>query len=324
MSACILGTFLQAHNSRLSRGECGEPATGDGPNPRRRRLTGGACSGPMRPGQATHGEGTMRAWAIVEPKQPLQEIELPTPEPRVAGVLESPCWHLPLDITSGKGMDLAAGQDAAADRGEAAAGRGTRSSAASVPGTDGKGRGLRRQTGRLPLAAAAPAHAASRGGQCAAGKALGCSERRLRHPCHAPEPHLVDPGALDPALSATYALFRNHPSSRRSTGAPSAAQRRPWCWGRRRARAGIACCARWAPARLGRRLASKLGAARAAADGHARRQLPDTPTLGRPLGGPVEAIIPGERSQTARTGFTRLQVRQVVRGLFARTHPALR
>ncbi len=157
----------------------------------------------------------MRAWAVVENNAPLSEIELPTPEPTGTEVLlaVSHCGvcHSDLHIWEG-GYDLGGGKRLSLeDRGVSlplAMGHEIVGRVVKLgPDATGVAIGDRRIVypwvgcGRCARCLAEEDH------MCPQGRALGVFQNG-GYATHvlAPHPrHLVDPGALDPAVAATYA-----------------------------------------------------------------------------------------------------------------------
>ncbi|WP_372624579.1 alcohol dehydrogenase [Falsiroseomonas sp.] len=163
----------------------------------------------------------MRAWAVVEPKKPLQEIELPTPEPTGkqvllevthAGVCHSDIhiWEGEWDLGSrGKMKLLERGVKLPLAMGHEIVGRVVKWGP-EAPGAQG-GQGLAVGQRRIVfpwVGCGTCARCLSEDdNMCLQGKALGVFQNG-GYATHvlAPEPrHLVDPGDIDPALAATYA-----------------------------------------------------------------------------------------------------------------------
>jgi len=157
----------------------------------------------------------MRAWAVVENEAPLQEIELPTPEPRGTEVLLETTYcgvcHSDIHIWQGR-YDLGGGQVLRMkDRGvtlplamgHEIVGRVVRLGPDAIGVKPGDIRIVFPWVGCGTCAACR----AQDDNMCAAPRFLGVY-RNGGYATHvlAPHPrHLVDPGALDPALAATYA-----------------------------------------------------------------------------------------------------------------------
>lgn len=159
----------------------------------------------------------MRAWAVVAPKQPLQEIELPTPEPTGkqvllevthAGVCHSDIhvWEGEWDLGSrGKMKLLDRGVTLPLAMGHEIVGRVVKW------GPEAEGHGLAVGQRRIVFpwvgCGTCAKCRAEEDNMCLQGKALGIFQNG-GYATHvlAPEPrHLVDPGDIDPALAATYA-----------------------------------------------------------------------------------------------------------------------
>jgi alcohol dehydrogenase/propanol-preferring alcohol dehydrogenase len=159
----------------------------------------------------------MRAWAVVAPKQPLQEIELPTPEPTGSQVLlevtHAGVCHSDLHIWEGE-YDLGSrGVMKLSDRGvKLPLAMGHEIVGRVVKwGPDAEGHGLAVGQTRIVFpwvgCGTCARCRAEEDNMCLQGKALGVFQNG-GYATHvvAPEPrHLVDPGDLDPALAATYA-----------------------------------------------------------------------------------------------------------------------
>jgi alcohol dehydrogenase/propanol-preferring alcohol dehydrogenase len=159
----------------------------------------------------------MRAWAVVAPKQPLQEIELPTPEPTGKQVLlevtHAGVCHSDLHVWEGE-YDLGSrGKMMLSDRGvklPLAMGHETVGRVVKW-GPEAEGHGLAVGQTRIVFpwvgCGTCARCRAEEDNMCLQGKALGI----FQHGGYAthilvPEPrHLVDPGNIDPALAATYA-----------------------------------------------------------------------------------------------------------------------
>lgn len=159
----------------------------------------------------------MRAWAVVEPKQPLQEIELPTPEPTGkqvllevthAGVCHSDIhiWEGEYDLGSRGVMKLTdRGVKLPLAMGHEIVGRVVKW------GPEAEGHGLAVGQTRIVFpwvgCGTCARCRAEEDNMCLQGRSLGVYQNG-GYATHvlAPEPrHLVDPGNLDPALAATYA-----------------------------------------------------------------------------------------------------------------------
>ena len=158
----------------------------------------------------------MRAWAVVENGQPLQEIELPTPEPKGTEVLlevthcgvchsDLHIWEGYYDVGGGQKMSLK-------DRGVVlplAMGHEIVGRVVKL-GPEARGRQSRRRPHRLPLARLRQVREVPgrrRQHVPVAARSLGVYQNG-GYGTHvvAPHPrHLVDPGTLDPAVAATYA-----------------------------------------------------------------------------------------------------------------------
>jgi alcohol dehydrogenase/propanol-preferring alcohol dehydrogenase len=159
----------------------------------------------------------MRAWAVVEPKQPLQELEWPTPEPTGKQVLlevtHAGVCHSDLHIWEGE-YDLGSrGKMKLSDRGvvlplamgHEIVGRVVKWG----PGAEGQGLAVGQTRIVFPWVGCGTCARcrAEEDNMCLQGKALGVFQNG-GYATHvlAPEPrHLVDPGNLDLALAATYA-----------------------------------------------------------------------------------------------------------------------
>ena len=157
----------------------------------------------------------MRAWAVVENGAPLQEIELPMPEPQGTEVLlevtHCGVCHSDLHIWEGS-YDLGGGrQMLLKDRGMTlpiAMGHEIVGRVAKL-GPDAKGVSVGDLRIVFPWVGCGhcPACRAEHDNMCPQGRALGVFQTG-GYATHvvAPHPrHLVDPGTLDPALAATYA-----------------------------------------------------------------------------------------------------------------------
>jgi alcohol dehydrogenase/propanol-preferring alcohol dehydrogenase len=159
----------------------------------------------------------MRAWAVVAAKQPLQEIELPTPEPTGkqvllevthAGVCHSDIhiWEGEWDLGSRGKMRLEErGLKLPIAMGHEIVGRVVKW------GPDAEGHGLAVGQTRIVFpwvgCGTCARCRAEEDNMCVQGKALGVFQNG-GYATHvlAPEPrHLVDPGTIDHALAATYA-----------------------------------------------------------------------------------------------------------------------
>jgi alcohol dehydrogenase/propanol-preferring alcohol dehydrogenase len=162
-------------------------------------------------------EAAMRAWAVIAPKQPLQEIELPTPEPAGrqvllevthAGVCHSDIhiWEGEYDLGSRGVMKLSdRGVKLPLAMGHEIVGRVVKW------GPEAEGQGLAVGQTRIVFpwvgCGTCARCRAEEDNMCVQGRALGVFQNG-GYATHvlAPEPrHLVDPGDLDPALAATYA-----------------------------------------------------------------------------------------------------------------------
>lgn len=159
----------------------------------------------------------MRAWAVVETGKPLQEIELPTPEPTGSQVLlevtHAGVCHSDLHIWEGE-YDLGSrGKMKLSDRGvklplamgHEIVGRVVKWG----PAAEGHGLAVGQTRIVFPWVGCGTCARcrAEEDNMCLQGKALGVFQNG-GYATHvlAPEPrHLVDPGNLDPALAATYA-----------------------------------------------------------------------------------------------------------------------
>jgi alcohol dehydrogenase/propanol-preferring alcohol dehydrogenase len=159
----------------------------------------------------------MRAWAVVEAKQPLREIELPTPEPTGSQVLlevtHAGVCHSDIHIWEGE-YDLGSrGVMKLSDRGvrlplamgHEIVGRVVKWG----PGAEGQGLAVGQTRIVFPWVGCGTCARcrAEDDNMCVQGKALGVFQHG-GYATHvlAPEPrHLVDPGDIDPALAATYA-----------------------------------------------------------------------------------------------------------------------
>jgi alcohol dehydrogenase/propanol-preferring alcohol dehydrogenase len=157
----------------------------------------------------------MRAWAVVETEQPLQEIELPTPEPvgtevlletTYCGVCHSDIhiWEGRYDLGGGKVMNLKdRGLTLPLAMGHEIVGRVVKLG----PDAEGVAVGDIRIVFPWVGCGHCAACLAENDNMCLAGKSLGVFQNG-GYGTHvvAPHPrHLVDPGALDPAVAATYA-----------------------------------------------------------------------------------------------------------------------
>ncbi len=159
----------------------------------------------------------MRAWAVVETKQPLREIELPTPEPTGKQVLlevtHAGVCHSDLHIWEGE-FDLGSrGKMKLSDRGVVLPLAMGHEIVGRVVkwGPEAEGQGLAVGQTRIVFpwvgCGTCARCRAEDDNMCLQGKALGVFQNG-GYATHvlAPEPrHLVDPGSLDPALAATYA-----------------------------------------------------------------------------------------------------------------------
>jgi propanol-preferring alcohol dehydrogenase len=159
----------------------------------------------------------MKAWAVVETGKPLQEIELPTPQPTGKQVLlevtHAGVCHSDLHIWEGE-YDLGSrGKMKLSDRGmklPLAMGHETVGRVLSWgPEAEGQGLAVGQQRIVFPWVGCGTCARcrAEEDNMCVNGRSLGV----FQHGGYAthilvPEPrHLVDPGNLDPALAATYA-----------------------------------------------------------------------------------------------------------------------
>jgi propanol-preferring alcohol dehydrogenase len=157
----------------------------------------------------------MHAWAVVETEQPLQEIELPTPEPvgtevlletTYCGVCHSDIhiWEGRYDLGGGKVMNLKdRGLTLPLAMGHEIVGRVVKL------GPDAQGVAVGDIRIVFPWVGCGHCAAclAEDDNMCLAGKSLGVFQNG-GYGTHvvAPHPrHLVDPGTLDPAVAATYA-----------------------------------------------------------------------------------------------------------------------
>lgn len=159
----------------------------------------------------------MRAWAVVESKQPLQEIELPTPEPTGSQVLlevtHAGVCHSDIHIWEGE-WDLGSrGKMRLSERGvKLPLAMGHEIVGRVVKwGPEAEGHGLAVGQVRIVFpwvgCGTCARCRAEDDNMCLQGKALGVFQNG-GYATHvlAPEPrHLVDPGDIDPALAATYA-----------------------------------------------------------------------------------------------------------------------
>lgn len=159
----------------------------------------------------------MRAWAVVEARKPLQEIELPTPEPTGSQVLlevtHAGVCHSDIHIWEGE-WDLGSrGKMRLSERGvKLPLAMGHEIVGRVVKwGPDAEGKGLAVGQTRIVFpwvgCGTCARCRAEDDNMCLQGKALGVFQNG-GYATHvlAPEPrHLVDPGDLDPALAATYA-----------------------------------------------------------------------------------------------------------------------
>ncbi|MGG5821803.1 alcohol dehydrogenase [Falsiroseomonas sp. HW251] len=159
----------------------------------------------------------MRAWAVVAAKQPLQEIELPTPEPTGKQVLlevtHAGVCHSDIHIWEGE-WDLGSrGKMRLTDRGvKLPLAMGHEVVGRVVKwGPEAEGKGLAVGQTRIVFpwvgCGVCARCRAEEDNMCVQGKALGVFQNG-GYATHilVPEPrHLVDPGDLDPALAATYA-----------------------------------------------------------------------------------------------------------------------
>ena len=163
----------------------------------------------------------MRAWAVVETKKPLQEIELPTPEPTGrqvllevthAGVCHSDIhiWEGEYDLGSRGIMRLSdRGVKLPLAMGHEIVGRVVKwgPEAAGAPGGQGLAVGQVRIVFPWVGCGTCPRCLAEEDNMCLQGRSLGVFQNG-GYATHvlAQEPrHLVDPGNIDPALAATYA-----------------------------------------------------------------------------------------------------------------------
>ncbi len=159
----------------------------------------------------------MRAWAVVAAKQPLQEIELPTPEPTGKQVLlevtHAGVCHSDIHIWEGE-WDLGSrGKMRLEERGlklPIAMGHEIVGRVVKL-GPEAEGHGLAVGQTRIVFpwvgCGKCARCLAEDDNMCVQGKALGVFQNG-GYATHvlAPEPrHLVDPGNIDPALAATYA-----------------------------------------------------------------------------------------------------------------------
>lgn len=159
----------------------------------------------------------MRAWAVVEPKQPLQEIELPTPEPTGSQVLlevtHAGVCHSDLHIWEGE-YDLGSrGKMRLSDRGVVLPLAMGHEIVGRVLkwGPEAEGKGLVAGQTKLVFpwvgCGTCARCRAEEDNMCLKGRSLGVYQHG-GYATHVlvPEPrHLVDIGNLDPALAATYA-----------------------------------------------------------------------------------------------------------------------
>jgi alcohol dehydrogenase/propanol-preferring alcohol dehydrogenase len=159
----------------------------------------------------------MRAWAVVEPKKPLQELEWPTPEPTGKQVLlevtHAGVCHSDLHIWEGE-YDLGSrGKMKLSDRGVVLPLAMGHEIVGRVVkwGPEAEGQGLAVGQTRIVFpwvgCGSCARCRAEEDNMCLQGKALGVFQNG-GYATHvlAPEPrHLVDPGNIDPALAATYA-----------------------------------------------------------------------------------------------------------------------
>ena len=156
----------------------------------------------------------MRAWAVVENGKPLQEIELPTPEPKGTEVLlevtHCGVCHSDLHIWEGY-YDIGGGKQDVAERPRrgAAAGDGARD---RRPGGEARpgAKGVKVGDLRIVFPWVGCGHArvpGGRGQHVPHAAQLGVYQTAAtRTHVIAPHPrHLVDPGTVDPAVAATYA-----------------------------------------------------------------------------------------------------------------------
>ena len=159
----------------------------------------------------------MRAWAVVENGQPLQEIELPTPEPKGTEVLvevthcgvchsDLHIWEGFYDLGGGKSMSLKdRGVKLPLAMGHEIVGR------VRKLGPDAAGLGVKEGDLRIVYPWLGCGHCekclADEDNMCQTANSLGVFQNG-GYGTHvvAPHPrHLVDPGNLDPAVAATYA-----------------------------------------------------------------------------------------------------------------------
>jgi alcohol dehydrogenase, propanol-preferring len=159
----------------------------------------------------------MRAWAVVENGKPLQEIELPTPEPTGTEVLvevthcgvchsDLHVWEGHYDLGGGKSLSLKdRGVKLPLAMGHEIVGR------VRKLGPDALGRGVKEGDLRIVYPWLGCGHCAKclsdEDNMCLISKSLGVYQNG-GYGSHvlAPHPrHLVDPGTLDPAVAATYA-----------------------------------------------------------------------------------------------------------------------
>lgn len=159
----------------------------------------------------------MRAWAVIENGKPLQEIELPTPEPKGTEVLvevthcgvchsDLHIWDGYYDVGGGKRMSLAdRGVKLPLAMGHEIVGR------VRKLGPDAAGKGVQEGDLRIVYPWLGCGHCdrclADEDNMCQVGASLGVFQNG-GYGSHvvAPHPrHLVDPGTLDPAVAATYA-----------------------------------------------------------------------------------------------------------------------
>jgi alcohol dehydrogenase, propanol-preferring len=178
-------------------------------------LTRGGRDGQLRPSPADNKELAMRAWAVVENGQPLQEIELPTPEPKGTEVLletthcgvchsDLHIWEGYYDVGGGQRMTLK-------DRGlvlPLAMGHEIVGRVVKL-GPDAKGVKIGDLRIVYPWVGCGTCAAcqADEDNMCLNPRSLGVYQNG-GYGTHvvAPHPrHLVDPGTLDPAVAATYA-----------------------------------------------------------------------------------------------------------------------
>ncbi len=159
----------------------------------------------------------MRAWAVVENGKPLQEIEMPTPEPTGTQVLvevthcgvchsDLHIWDGYYDLGGGKSMSLKdRGVKLPLAMGHEIVGR------VRKLGPDAAGLGVKEGDLRIVYPWLGCGHCekclADEDNMCLVGNSLGVYQNG-GYGTHvvAPHPrHLVDPGTLDPAVAATYA-----------------------------------------------------------------------------------------------------------------------